>query len=228
MSFIISGIKDAIYLLISFDPYIYGIIFFTLKITIISLFVASLTGIPAGLLIFSSSFKLKREVKILFNSLLSLPTVIIGLFLYFLFSRNGPFGFFELLFTPSIIIIGEIMLSCPIIVALTVSSAENLDKRILETTKMLGASKIDTIKILFNEGKISFMIVIMTAFGRILTELGCALMVGGNIKEYTRTLTTAIILETQRGEFEKSMALGIILLLISLSVNILVNLGFRR
>ena len=164
----------------------------------------------------------------LFNTLLGLPTVIIGLVLYSLFSRSGPLGFLNLLFTPEAILIGQIILALPILIALTISTSEKLDYRIIETAKSLGASKFQTMRLLFREGKIAFITVMMTAFGRVLTELGSAIMVGGNIKGYTRTMATTITLETSKGEIGKSIALGIILLLASLLINLIINLIYLR
>jgi tungstate transport system permease protein len=221
MNYILDGFSLSIKLLISLDSYIYGVIFLTLFVSCTSVIISSILGIPLGLFIANTKSRFKNFIITIFNTLLGLPTVVIGLILYALLSRRGPLGFLELLFSPSAIIIGEIILALPIIVALSIGLSQKIDVRVYETLKILHATKSQTLLIIFKEYKAQFILIVLTSFGRVITELGSSLIVGGNIKGLTRTLSGAITLETQKGELANAMAFGIALILLSLGVNII-------
>jgi len=150
---------------------------------------------------------------------MALPTVVVGLFFYALLSRRGIFGDFGLLYTPWGVIIGELFLALPIVVNYTISAVQGTDKRLLLTCKSLGASAIQEASIILKEARFAVMAAVVAGFGRIIAEVGVAMMLGGNIKGFTRTMTTAIALETSKGEFELGLALGILLLAVAFGVN---------
>ena len=156
-----------------------------------------------------------RIILTIFNSLLSVPTVVIGLFVYVLLTRQGPFGELELLFTKNAMVIGQVILCFPILVALGYSAIRSADKRLWETSTTLGVPTWFTILTVCYEVRYGLFAAIITAFGRIISEVGISMMVGGNIMGYTRNITTAIALETSKGEFAQGIALGFILLLLS-------------
>ncbi len=152
---------------------------------------------------------------------MALPTVVVGLLVYSLTSRQGPLGPLELLFTPKAMIIGQFILAAPIIVALTISATQAIDPRVKITAMTLGAGPLRTAVTVLSEARFALMAAVVAGFGRVIAEVGCALMVGGNIRGYTRTMTTAIALETAKGEFAFGLALGFILLAVAFFVNIL-------
>jgi len=157
------------------------------------------------------------------QTLFSLPTVVVGLLVFVLFSRAGPLGDLSLLFTPTVMVIGQVILVMPLMLGLVISALSGIDKVIPETAISLGASRLQMAIITLREARYAVLTAVIMGFGRALSEVGLALMVGGNIRGFTRTLTTAISLETSKGEIELSIALGIILLLIALAINITLN-----
>jgi tungstate transport system permease protein len=166
-------------------------------------------------------------IKGIFNAFIGVPTVALGLYLYLLLSRAGPLGYFHLLYTPSAIIIGQCVLVTPIIVSFTTSALEAVDPDVTTLTKTLGASRLQSVLVVLREGLWGVILAILAAFNRAFAELGIALMLGGNIRNFTRVLTTAIALQTAMGEFALSIALSIILMGIVISLSIIVNLARR-
>jgi len=156
-----------------------------------------------------------------FNTLLSFPTVVVGLLVFAFISRQGPLGFLGILFSPTAMIIGQFILAIPIITALTIAAVQGVDRRVRLTALTLGANRMQTSITVLNEARFALMAAIIAGFGRIVGEVGAAIMLGGNIRHYTRTITTAIALETSKGEFGFAIALGIILMIVSFAVNIL-------
>lgn len=188
-----------------------------------AIFLASLSGVPLGLVIGLKKFPGKRILIVLLNNALAIPTVVIGLIVYSFISRSGPLGYFGLLYTPAAVIIGQYFLATPIIIALTYSALQGINPQIRNTALTLGGTELQAAWLVLKESRFAIMSAIITGFGRIIAEVGAAMMLGGNIKGSTRTITTAISLETAKGEFGFGIALGIILLLISLSVNIFLS-----
>jgi tungstate transport system permease protein len=186
-----------------------------------------LLGIPLGYMLGYFDFRLKKLFRIAVNTLLSLPTVFIGLVIYALLTRNGPLGETGLLFTIPGIAIGQAVLSLPIIIALTATAVETADRNLRITLMSLGANYRQIAISTLWEVRLGILAAAVTATGRVLTEVGISLMVGGNIKWHTRTITTAIALETSKGEFGMGIALGLVLLLIALTVNVFLA-GVRR
>ena len=221
MEYLWGGIKGAVLLIISLDAEIFRTVLLSLRISLASTLIASLIGIPLGFLISTHEFPFKRFTITVFNTLLSLPTVVVGLFLYSLLSRKGPFGPLGLLFTPTAMVIGQCILATPIIVALTITAIQAMDPRAKITAMTLGAGSFRTALTVLSEARFALTAAVIAGFGRVIAEVGTAMMVGGNIKGYTRTMTTAIALETAKGEFAFGLALGCILLFVAFSINIL-------
>ena len=222
MDFILDGIYEALRLLISFDEETYFAIKTTLYSSFFSIIIALIIGMPLGFCLGYFNFFGKRFLRILSDTGLAMPTVAIGLILYALFSNRGPLGNFALLFTLKAVIIGQICLSLPIVISLTASVIENMEikhLRLIKSYHLRGYKQILTV--LF-ENRYPLMVVIATTYGRIVAEVGVAMMVGGNIKWHTRTITTAISLETNKGEFAMGIALASVLITIAFLVNLFI------
>ncbi len=213
----------AVELIITLNPEVMSITARSLSISLASTLFASLICIPLGSIIEFHSFTGKRALTNIIQTLYSLPTVIVGLLVFLLLTRHGPLGSMNLLFTPPGMVLGQTVLITPIMIGLTVSALRGVDTQIRETAKSLGATKTQTIITLISEARHPVVAAVLLAFGRAISEVGVAMMIGGNIRGYTRVLTTAIALETSMGDIELSLALGIILLMISLVVNLIVN-----
>ncbi|MDX9799661.1 MAG: ABC transporter permease [Bacteroidales bacterium] len=223
MSFIIEGLQKAFTLILSLDQEIFRIVLFSLRVSSVAILFASIIGVPIGFLIGSKNFWGKPFVVILLNNALAIPTVVIGILVYSLISRVGPLGYFGLLYTPTAVIIGQFLLSLPIIIALTHSAIQGIDIKVRHTALTLGATEVQAALAVISEARYAVMSAVIAGFGRNIAEVGAAMMLGGNIKGSTRTMTTAITLETSKGEYGFGIALGIILLFISLSINILLS-----
>ncbi len=217
------GLTKAIELIISLDPEVMEIAGRSLMISVAAALLASLICLPLGSLIHFHRFRGRRFLINLIQTFFSIPTVAIGLFVFVLFSRAGPLGGLNLLFTPLVMVLGQMILITPILLGLTISALSGVDKAILDTARSLGASGFQTAIVVLREARFAVMAAIIMGFGRAISEVGIALMVGGNIRGFTRVITTAISLETSKGDLELSIALGIILISIALVVNILLN-----
>jgi tungstate transport system permease protein len=185
--------------------------------------IATLISIPLGSVIHFNSFRGKRLLLNIIQTLYSIPTVVVGLFVFVFISRAGPLGDLRLLFTPAAIIIGQVFLILPIIMGLTISALRGVDVTLTDTAVSLGANRLQTASLVIKEARFAMLGAVTMGFGRAISEVGLSLMVGGNIKGFTRTLTTAISLETSTGYMELSLALGMILLFIALMVNVILN-----
>ncbi len=217
------GLVKAIELVISLDAEVIEIAGRSLRISATSATIAALICLPLGSLIHFHRFPGKRLLINIVQTLFSIPTVAIGLFVFVLFSRGGPLGGLDLMFTPAVMILGQAILVTPVILGLTISALSGVDKAIADTAISLGASGFQTAVITLREARFAVLAALIMGFGRAISEVGLALMVGGNIRGFTRTLTTAISLETSKGDLELSIALGIILISIALIINIALN-----
>ena len=220
MDYLLAGVRQALVWLYSGHAEVYSIVWVSVQIVVIATALASLLGVPLGCSIALRSFLGKRLVVSLFNTLLAMPTVVIGLTVYAFLSRRGPLGALGLLFTPWAIIIGDVILALPIIVALTIAAVQGVDLRVRETALSLGASPSQAALAVLVEGRLAICGAIVAGFGRVIAEVGVAMMLGGNIRGYTRTITTAIALETSKGEFALGLALGGILLVVAFVANV--------
>ena len=223
MTEIWNGLTKAIQLIVSLDPEVMQIAGRSLMISVTSTALASLVCIPLGSLIHFNRFRGKRIVVSLIQTFYSIPTVAVGLFVFVLFSRAGPLGGLGLLFTPTVMVLGQMILITPILLGLTISAASGVDRAIPDTARSLGASSFQTAVVVLREARFAVVAAVIMGFGRAISELGIALMVGGNISEFTRVITTAISLEISKGDLELALALGIILIIIALVVNIALN-----
>ena len=223
MSEIWQGFIKAIELIISLDPEVMEIAGRSLAVSVTSTLIASVICIPVASLIHFHNFHGKRILINIIQTFFSIPTVAVGLFVFVLFSRAGPLGGFGIIFTPTVMVIGQILLITPILLGLTISALSGVDKAIVDTALSLGASNFQAIGVVLREARHAVVAAVTMGFGRAISEVGVALMVGGNIRGFTRVITTAISLETSKGELELAMALGIILLCIALIVNIALN-----
>ncbi|MDO8846506.1 MAG: ABC transporter permease [Methylicorpusculum sp.] len=224
MSFFTESLIEAFKLIIHFDPSIYQIVWTSLKISLIATATAGIIAILSGIYIGISEFWFKRTLQHILNTLMAMPTVMIGLVLYGLLSRKGPLGELGLLYTQPAVIIGEACLIFPIIMNLTIGAVHSSDKRLKMTLQFMGASKYQQLAPLISELRETLVAALIYGFGRAIGEVGAAMMLGGNIQGVTRTMTTAIALETSRGEFELALALGIFLLSIAFLVNFFLQL----
>lgn len=217
---LLQSFSRAVQLLLYGNPEVYFIAFTSLQLSSISILISSLISLPLGVLLGFKDFPGRRAIIIILNTMMSLPTVVVGLFVYSLISRSGPLGGMGLLFSRGAIIIGQTLLSLPIIISLVYGAISRIDRRLPETLTTLGAQPWDIFIMTLKEGKIAILSALLAGFGRVIGEVGVSMMLGGNIRWYTRTLTTAIALETSKGEFELALALGLILLVISFAVNL--------
>jgi tungstate transport system permease protein len=217
------GFIQALQLIFSLNPEVVGITARSLYISIASVVLASLVDVPLGALIELREFWGKRSLINLIQTLYSLPTVTVGLLLYLFISRSGPLGSLNLLFTPTGMIVGQTILISPIIIGLTISALRGVSLQIRETAKSLGATERQIIATVIKEARYAMVAALLLGFGRAISEVGVAMMIGGNIRGYTRVLTTAIALETSKGDLELSLALGIILISLSLLVSLLLS-----
>lgn len=222
------GMAEALRLIAGFDPEIMKIIGLTLLVTLSSTFIASVIGIPMGSLIGSTSFRFKRLLVRILNALMGLPPVVAGLFVYLLLTRRGPLGSFELLFTVPAMILAQLLIVTPVIASLTISGIHSKVKAVKATCRGLGLSNFETLKLLLFECRYPILSSIAAGFGRAIAEVGAIMMVGGNIQFKTRVLTTAIVLETGKGNYGKALALGFVLLFIAFMVNWGINLLQER
>jgi tungstate transport system permease protein len=213
----------AIELLISLDPEVIQIAGRSLRISGASCLLASLICLPLGSLIHFHHFRGKRALINIIQTLFFLPTVLVGLFVFVLFCRTGPLGVFGILLTPTAMVIGQMILITPLLLGLTISALSGVSKETVDTATSLGASGFQTIGLVLREARYAVLAAVIMGFGRAISEVGCAMLVGGNIRGFTRVITTAITLETAKGDFELAIALGIILLSLALIINIVLN-----
>jgi len=213
----------AIKMIFTGDPEVYAITARTLEISISSTLIGALLFIPLGCLIYFNNFWGKRTLISIIQTCYSLPTVFVGLLVFLAFSRAGPLGFFGIMFTPQVMVIGQVVLIAPIITGLTISALSGVSPAIRETAVSLGATRFQAVWLVLKEARYAVLTAILVGFGRAISEVGLAIMVGGNIRGFTRVLTTAMALETQMGNIELSMALGIILIVLALIITVLAN-----
>jgi len=217
------GIIKAFELIISFDPEVLGITWLSLKIsgtaTLISLFI----GVSIGTSVALTNFYGKRLVTSLINTGMGLPPVVVGLFVTIMIWRNGPLGFLEILYTPHAMIIAQAIIATPIVMGISLAAIQNLPPNLRLQILSLGASRLQMVWVLIKEARLPLLAAVMAGFGGVISEVGASIMVGGNIKGYSRVLTTATVMETGKGNFDIAIALGIILLLLAFLVNLILT-----
>ncbi|MBC8461138.1 MAG: ABC transporter permease [Deltaproteobacteria bacterium] len=223
MDVLTDSFLSALLLIWSRDPELLLIIQVSLKVSGTSTLIASVVGVPAGFFIAFRTFPGKRLLITVLNTLLALPTVVVGLFVYAFLTRRGVFGMFDLLYTQKAMIIGQVILIVPIVTTFTISAISRIDDSYRKTALTLGANILQTAWVIVREARFGIVASIILAFGRVIAEVGISMMLGGNAKGFTRTMTTAMALEYDKGEFVLSVALGIVLLLVSFGVNVCFN-----
>jgi ABC-type tungstate transport system permease subunit/ABC-type tungstate transport system substrate-binding protein len=218
-SFFLDAIVSSFDLIINFDRTLFYVVWTSLKVSLIAVLIAVLFSLPLGVIVALNNFKGKNFLLACLNTLMALPTVVVGLLLYGILNRQGLLGDLGLLYTPTAMVIGQCALIIPIIWNLCISAVNSADPRLARTCTSLGASYLQRSLIYMSEVRFALIAAVVTGFGRAIGEVGIAMMLGGNIDGYTRTMTTAIALETSKGEFEFALALGFMLLLVAFIVN---------
>ncbi len=225
MDLVISGISKAFHLLVTFDSEVMHITLLSLQISGSATLISLVIGISSGAAIALVHFPGKKIIVSIINTGMGLPPVVVGLFVTLFLWRNGPFGYLGLLYTPSAMVIAQIIIATPIITGITLSAVQQLPEKLRMQILSLGATRIQLVWLLLKEAKLPMLAGVMAGFGGVISEIGASIMVGGNIKGYSRVLTTATVMETGRGNFETAIALSIILLALTFAVNyILTNL----
>ncbi|MCB2217213.1 ABC transporter permease [Desulfofustis glycolicus] len=224
MDFLSQSLAAALEMIWSLDDEMYFIVYISLSVSFFSTLIASLFGVPLGFLIAVNHFSGKRVLITILNTLLALPTVVIGLFVYAFLSRRGVLGFLGMLYTPEAIVVGQVILILPWVAVFTMAAVSRIDERYRYTALTLGATRLHAALVVAREARFGIIAAIIAAFGRVIAEIGIAMMLGGNIKGFTRTMTTAMALEHNKGEFVLAVALGIVLLSVSLVMNIVFQL----
>lgn len=223
MELIIQGIIKAFHLIISFDPEVMSITWLSLKISGTATFISLFIGVSIGVAVALNDFFGKRLVISIINTGMGLPPVVVGLFVTIMIWRSGPFGFLEILYTPTAMIIAQAIIATPIVMGISLAAIQNLPPNLRLQILSLGASRLQMVWVLVKESRLPLLAAVMAGFGGVISEIGASIMVGGNIKGYSRVLTTATVMETGKGNFDLAIALGIILLLLAFTINFMLT-----
>lgn len=224
MGFIAEGFRKALYLIFSGNAEIFGIARLSLTVSLLATAAAVLVGVPLGGWLAVKNFPLKKLLIALVNTGMGLPPVVAGLVVMLFLARSGPLGFLNWLYTPGGMIIAQFLIALPIITALIISAMQGVDPKFYQQVLTLGASDWQAIKVCLREMRLSVLAAVIAGFGRLVAEVGAVMIVGGNIRHQTRMLTTATVMETNMGNFDMAIALGLILLAISFAVNLALTL----
>jgi tungstate transport system permease protein len=223
MDLILEGVKKAFWLLVTFDPEVMGITLLSLQVSGTATLVSLLIGISVGTAVALSNFPGRKIVVSLINTGMALPPVVVGLFVTIFLWRNGPLGVLGILYTPTAMIVAQVVIATPIVMGITLAAIQQLPKKLRLQILVLGATRVQMVWILIKEARLPLLAAVMAGFGGVISEVGASIMVGGNIKGYSRVLTTATVMETSRGSFDVAIALGIILLLLAYFINLILT-----
>lgn len=223
MELIVQGIIKAFELLVSFDPEVMSVTWLSLKISGTATFISLFIGVSIGTIVALTEFPGKRLVISIINTGMGLPPVVVGLFVTIFIWRNGPLGFLEILYTPYAMILAQAIIATPIVMGISLASIQNLPPNLRLQILSLGAGRLQMVWVLVKESRLPLLAAVMAGFGGVISEVGASIMVGGNIKGYSRVLTTATVMETGKGNFDIAIALGIILLILAFLVNLLLT-----
>jgi len=215
MDLIFEGIKKAFVLLVTLDPEVMGVTFLSLKVSVTATLISLVLGVSVGVALALARFPGRRVLVSLINTGMALPPVVVGLFVTIFLWRNGPFGFLGILYTPLAMIIAQAVIATPIVMGISLAAVQQLPEKLQLQILALGATRLQMVWILVKEARLSLLAAVMAGFGGVISEVGASMMVGGNIKGYSRVLTTATVMETGRGNFDVAIALSIILLLLA-------------
>lgn len=216
---ILQGIIEALILIFTFDPEVWNVILLSLRVSGTAILIATIISLPISSYMALRNFPGKKFLTNLINTFMGFPPVVMGLIIFLLLSKSGPFGFLGLLYSPTAMIIAQLFLAIPIIIGTTKAALESVDPNIKETILSLGSTETQLWWELIKESKRSIIAGILVAFGQAISEVGAVMIVGGNIRWYTRTFTTAIVLQTRMGEFGMAIALGLLLIAITFLIN---------
>ncbi|MFA5867221.1 MAG: ABC transporter permease [Actinomycetota bacterium] len=228
MQLIWQGFLEAFGLLFSFNKDIVEIVSMTLKVTGTAALIAMVIGLPVGAFMGLTRFKGRQFFVTLTNTGMALPPVVVGLFVYLLISRYGPLGTLDILYTPSAMILAEVIIATPMVIGVTLAAVQALDQRLISQIYSLGASNVQLFFKIVREARLGLLASVAAGFGAIISEVGAVMMVGGNIKDSTRVLTTAIVMETRQGHTSMAIALSIILLTLAFVVNGFITYAQQR
>lgn len=229
MELLWTGFLKAVEMLLSFDQEVFHITWLTIQVCFISTFISTVIGVPSGMFLCFSNFRLKKFVVLLVHAGMGLPPVVAGLWVSMLLWRSGPLGHLGWMFTTQAIVIAQVLVSLPIIISLTYSAFNKIDKTLIFQIKSLAPTKIQSLIIYTKEARFGIMAAIMAGLGRVLAEVGAAMMVGGNLRGETRILTTSMVMEVSRGNFHIAMALSFILMALAIMITfILLQIQQRR
>ena len=223
MDLIVEGIKKAFWLLISFDREVMGITLLSIKVSGSATLISLVIGISVGASVAHTRFPGRRIAVSLINTGMALPPVVVGLFVTIFLWRNGPLGVLGILYTPLAMIIAQAIIATPIVTGITLAAVQQLPAKLRLQILALGATRTQMVWILVKEAKLLLLAAVMAGFGGVISEVGASIMVGGNIKGYSRVLTTATVMETSRGNFDVAIALSIILLLLAYLINLVLT-----
>ena len=228
MDLIVDGFLKAFHLLISLDREVLGITLLSLQVSGLATMISLFLGISCGTAVALTEFPGRNLLVSLINAGMALPPVVVGLFVTVFFWRNGPFGFLELLYTPAAMVVAQAIIATPIVTGITLAAMQSLPKKLRLQVLALGATRLQMLLILMREARLPLLAAIMAGFGGVISEVGASIMVGGNIKGYSRVLTTATVMETGRGNFDMAIALSLILLLFVFIINLALTLIQQR
>ena len=223
MELIVEGIRKAFWLLVTGDPEVIGITLLSLRVSGLATLVSLVIGVAAGTLVALTRFPGRGFVVSLINTGMGLPPVVVGLFVTILLWRSGPLGFLGMLYTPGAMILAQAVIATPIVMGITLAAMQQLPKKLRLQILALGATRLQLVWILTKEARLLLLAAVMAGFGGVISEVGASIMVGGNIKGYSRVLTTATVMEASRGNFDTAIALGIILLVLAFAVNLVLT-----
>lgn len=222
MEIFVQGFKEGLYLIWQLDEEILQVTLLSLQVSLTALILSAIIGIPSGAALALKNIPGKRIILNIIYTLMGLPPVLAGLLVYLFLTYRGPFGEYQLLFTPAAMVIAQVLLAAPIICGLTARAVMALNQEVYDTAATLGASRRQAARTILRESRIGIVAALSTALGRVIAEVGAVMLVGGNIRWSTRVLTTSIVLETRMGNFSTAIAIGIILLTISFLINMFI------
>ncbi|HEV8711272.1 MAG TPA: ABC transporter permease [Candidatus Binatia bacterium] len=228
MELLLSGTKQAFWLLLSGDPEVWRITLLSLQVSLSATLVSLLIGIPLGTFLALTPFPGRQFVISLVNTGMSLPPVVVGLFVTIFLWRSGPLGFLRLLYTPTAMVLAQVIIAAPIVTGLTLAAIQQLNPKLILQILALGASRVQLVWLLLREARLPLLAAVMAGFGGVISEIGASIMVGGNLLGYTRVLTTATVMETGKGNFDLAIALSVILLLLIFAVNAVLTYTQQR
>ncbi len=228
MELILDGFRQAWHLLVSLDREVLSVVLLSLKVSGLATLISMVIGTLGGTAIALTDFPGKRFIVSVVNTGMGLPPVVVGLFVTIMLWRNGPFSELDILYTPTAMVIAQTIIAAPIVMGISIAAIQNLPQNLRLQILALGASRSQMVWLLVKEARLPLLAGIMAGFGGVISEVGASIMVGGNIKGYTRVLTTATVMETSRGNFDTALALGIILLLLCFAVNYLLTVVQQR